>query len=189
MPVETVLVDLLAPAARELGLLWEDDRCDFLEVTMGVWRLQEIVHEIAGRRVTSLRAGRTPRRILLANMSGDQHGFALVLLEHLFELAGWETDRLSPDDGQDMTRCVAQDWYDVIGLTVSCDCHMGPLPSVIHALRSVSKNPRLRVMVGGGAFARSAVVAADVGADGFAADVRQAVTVAATLVEAAETRN
>lgn len=47
--VDTVMVDLLAPTARLLGDYWDEDRCDFVEVTMALWRLQEIVHEIAAR--------------------------------------------------------------------------------------------------------------------------------------------
>lgn len=40
-PVDSMMVDLLAPAARLLGTYWEEDRCDFVAVTMGLWRLQE----------------------------------------------------------------------------------------------------------------------------------------------------
>eukprot|EP01035_Chromulina_nebulosa_P032366 gene32366-43242_t len=35
VPVSNLLVDLLAPAARLLGEYWEQDRCDFVDVTMG----------------------------------------------------------------------------------------------------------------------------------------------------------
>lgn len=37
--LESILVDLLAPTARLLGEYWESDRCDFVDVTMGLWRL------------------------------------------------------------------------------------------------------------------------------------------------------
>ena len=36
VPLDSLLVDLLAPAARQLGEYWEDDRCDFVDVTMGL---------------------------------------------------------------------------------------------------------------------------------------------------------
>jgi hypothetical protein len=32
--VETICLDLLAPAARRLGEMWDNDECDFLDVTM-----------------------------------------------------------------------------------------------------------------------------------------------------------
>ena len=34
--VEALYVHLLAPAARHLGELWEDDRCHFADVTVGM---------------------------------------------------------------------------------------------------------------------------------------------------------
>ena len=42
MPVETLYLDLLAPAARHLGELWCADACDFASVTLALGRLQEV---------------------------------------------------------------------------------------------------------------------------------------------------
>ena len=36
-------LDLLAPAARKLGALWDEDRCDFTSVTIGVGQLQRLM--------------------------------------------------------------------------------------------------------------------------------------------------
>jgi hypothetical protein len=44
--LETVLLDLLVPAARYLGTLWEEDLCDFLAVTEGLGRLQALTHRV-----------------------------------------------------------------------------------------------------------------------------------------------
>lgn len=92
--IDTVLVDLLAPAARRLGEYWEDDRCDFVDVTMGLWRLQEIVHELGARLPVERQPG-PGRRALFASMPGDQHSFGTIVVEELFCREGWLTDRLS----------------------------------------------------------------------------------------------
>lgn len=186
VPVEALLVDLLAPVARRLGSYWDDDRCDFVEVTMGVWRLQEVVHELAARVAADRPASSSARRVLIAAMPGDQHGFGAVLIAQLFEGRGWLTDRLGEASAADLRHCLAGDWYDLVALTVSSDSHKGPLPGLIHALRSVSKNPRLKIMVGGPAFAGDPDQAAEVGADGTAGDARAAVELAAALVAAAD---
>ena len=39
-PIESIYLDLLAPAARYLGEMWEEDLCDFTDVTIGLGRLQ-----------------------------------------------------------------------------------------------------------------------------------------------------
>lgn len=183
--LDTLLVDLLAPAARLLGQFWEDDRCDFVDVTMGLWRLQEVVHELSARAPLDRHGGGSERRALFASMPGDQHSFGTVVIDELFGRHGWTTDRLSEATTAQLVERVGEAWFDLVGLTISCDCHIAPLSSVIEALRDASRNPRLCVMVGGRVFAGNPALAAEVGADGTAPDARVAVQVAGDLVDTA----
>ena len=184
--VDTVMVDLLAPAARLLGELWEDDRCDFVDVTMGLWRLQEVVHEIAARAPAERLLAAGGHRALFASMPGDQHNFGTVVIDELFRRDGWVTDRLNAAETPDLLKRVGDDWFDMVGLTVSCDCHIGNLTSIIVALRNVSRNPRVCIMVGGRIFSADPDRAAQVGADGTARDAKLALKVAADLVRIRE---
>ena len=181
--IDGILVDLLAPAARELGLWWEEDRCDFVDVTMGLWRLQEVVRELSGRLSVAHGMG-DARRALFAALPGDQHSFGTVIVEEMFRRDGWDTQVALDPDIPELLELVSRGWYDLVGLTVSCDCHIAPLPSLINALRSVSRNPLLRVMVGGRVFLQEPMLANRVGADGTAADARLALRTAAGLVGA-----
>ncbi len=182
VPFETVLVDLLAPTARLLGEFWEDDRCDFVDVTMGLWRLQEIVHEISGRRGTARSGADGGHRALFASMPGDQHSFGTIMIDEIFRSEGWQTDRLCEAQTTELLERIERDWFDIIGLTVSCDSHMGGVPEIIAAMRSVSKNPLVCVMVGGRIFSADPDLAMRVGADGTARDAKSAPHVASELL-------
>ena len=184
--VDTVMVDLLAPTARLLGEYWEDDRCDFIDVTMGLWRLQEIVHEIAARVPADRVLAAGGHRALFASMPGDQHSFGTVVIDELFRRDGWVTDRVTEAETPDLLKRVADDWFDMIGLTISCDCHTANLSSIIAAMRNVSRNPRVCVMVGGRIFSAQPELAAQVGADGTARDAKLALKVAVDLVRKRE---
>ena len=184
--VDTVMVDLLAPTARLLGEYWEDDRCDFVDVTMGLWRLQEVVHEIAARAPADRLHSAGGHRALFASMPGDQHNFGTVVIDELFRRDGWVTDRLSEAQTPDLLKRVGDDWFDMVGLTISCDNHIGELTSIIVALRNVSRNPRVCIMVGGRIFSADPERAALVGADGTAPDAKLALKVAADLVRMRE---
>ncbi len=184
--VDTVLVDLLAPTARLLGEYWEEDRCDFVEVTMGLWRLQEVVHELAARTPPHRFGAGSGHRALFAPMPGDQHDFGTVVIDEVFRHGGWQTDRMSEAPTADLMRRAAEDWWDVIGLTVSCDCHIAPLGPIIAALRNVSRNPQVCVMVGGRIFNADPALAEQIGADGTARDAKLALELAGTLVRARE---
>lgn len=184
--VDSVMVDLLAPTARLLGEFWEEDRCDFVDVTMGLWRLQEVVHEIAARLPADRMLAAGGHRALFASMPGDQHSFGTVVVDELFRRDGWITDRLSDVETSDLLRRVGDDWFDVVGLTVSCDRHVAALPSIIVALHNVSRNSGVSIMVGGRIFSADPDLAVLVGADGTARDARLALKVAADLVRLRE---
>lgn len=179
---DTVMVDLLAPAARLLGEMWEDDLCDFIDVTMGLWRLQEVVHEIAARYPPDRAHMAGGHRALFASMPGDQHSFGTVVIDELFRRDGWLTERVCEAQTPDLLRRVADDWFDLVGLTISCDYHIATTPSIIAALRNVSRNPQICIMVGGSIFSASPELAAEVGADGTAPDAKLALKLAGELV-------
>lgn len=183
VPIESILIELLAPTARRLGEFWEQDYCDFIDVTMALWRLQEVVHELAAR-VPAAVARPIGRRALFAPMPGGQHSFGAVVMDEIFTRDGWATERLTETTTPELLARLAADSFDLVGLTVSCDCHMRALPALITAMRNVSSNARLCVMVGGRVFNEDPERAVQVGADGTAADARLAVALATQLVDA-----
>ena len=180
--VETVFLDILAPAARYLGELWENDACDFVDVTMALWRLQEIVHELAARLPGAAEHRGGERRALFAPMPGEQHGFGSLMVEEFFRRAGWTTASEPGASEAELVALVGQRWFELVGLTVACADNIEALPRVISALRTNSRNPRLGVMVGGRVFVEHPEWATACGADATAADGRQAVLVAESLV-------
>lgn len=180
--VETMFLHLLAPAARQLGVWWDEDSCDFVDVTMGLWRLQEIVHALAARS-----PGRAPtpgfdRRALFSPLPGEQHGFGTLLVEEFFRRSGWTTWSAAPTITPELIGLTAGRVFELVGLTVSLDRNIEMISGVIRAIRSTSRNPRLAIMVGGRVFSERPELAAQVGADGTAADGLSAVAVAEHLV-------
>lgn len=182
--IEAVLINILAPAARRLGTMWEQDDCDFVDVTMGLWRLQEVVRELSGR--VPARAARPTEgfRAVFSAMPGEQHNFGTVIVEDIFRRAGWSTDLLMEAQQGALLNAVASTRYDLVGLTVSLDAHTERLPSLILAIRSVSRNPRLCILLGGRVLMDDPQLALRVGADGTAADAQSAVELANRLVTA-----
>lgn len=69
--VETVFVELLAPAARRLGEYWTADSEDFVGVTMGLWRIQEVLRELTLRIPPAARPGNGQRSALFHQCPGN----------------------------------------------------------------------------------------------------------------------
>lgn len=182
VPVKTVFVDLLAPVARRLGEYWDDDVCDFVAVTMGLWRLQEIVREISARSPVPARRG-VAKTAVFAPMPGEQHSFGAVMVEELFRRSGWATECVQEGDGGELLALLAAQPFDMIGLTLTCETGVKVLPTFIGSIRRVSRNRAIVVMVGGRVFADDPELAIRVGADGTAPNANQAVGKATMLVD------
>lgn len=184
--MDVLMVDLIAPAARRLGEFWADDRCDFVDVTMGLWRLQEVVHEVAAREPGELSSKSGGYRALFASMPGDQHYLGTIVIDELFSREGWLTDRITGKETSDILRRVTDSWFDMVGLTINCDCNIENLTSIIIAIRSVSRNSRVCIMLGGGLLSANPELAVKSGADGTARDAKLALKVALELVRERE---
>lgn len=180
--VETIYLELLAPAARRLGTWWDEDACDFVDVTMGLWRIQEIVHALS-----ALVPGQAPvegaaRQALFAPAPGEQHGLGAIMVEEFFRRAGWQTWSAPALDEAELVALAAGRPFDVIGLTVSVEQHLVPLRRTIAGIRRSSRNPDVLVLVGGRVFIERPDLARELGADGTASDGRLAVELADTLM-------
>lgn len=43
---DAVMLNLLAPAARALNAMWEQDRCSFATVTLAMWRMRSLMRRL-----------------------------------------------------------------------------------------------------------------------------------------------
>jgi MerR family transcriptional regulator, light-induced transcriptional regulator len=187
--VETICLDLLAPAARKLGEMWESDECDFLDVTMGLWRLQEVMREIAARSPAELGGLIMPRSALFSPMPGDQHNFGTLMIEEVFARAGWQSEALVKPERRELLDRLARQPFDLVGLTLARDCPGAAIANLIKAIRNVSANPHITVLVGGRMINENPGMAIEVGADGTGADALAALELANSLVETAAVRD
>jgi len=158
---------LLAPTARHLGELWEEDLCDFVEVGLGVGRLQTLLGELSQAQMvaTDLR-----RRALLISTQRDQHVFGLDIVASFLRSSGWDTVIEKGFAVDENVRTVAGNWFAVAGVTMSRESSFESVARVIVAVRRASMNPAISIMVGGVAFTGRPDLVVRVGADAAAND-------------------
>jgi methanogenic corrinoid protein MtbC1 len=180
--LETLYLHLLAPAARHIGELWSQDLCDFVEVTMALGRIQHVIREFSPAfRETRDSAPVEARRILLTPAPGEQHAMGLMMLREFFLRSGWEVVGGPSTSTEEVAVQVASQWFDVIGISVGSECRLNGLASWLAALRRVSHNPSVRIMLGGPELTANPQLAGLLGADATASDARTAVLEAEIL--------
>jgi methanogenic corrinoid protein MtbC1 len=175
-PVQAIYLQLLAPTARQLGLLWDRDECDFVQVTIALGRLHQLLQRLSLLHVEPPRrdANGQVRRALLATAPGDQHAFGILLVSQFFRQSGWEVWNEFPDSGQELIDIVRAHRFALVGLSAATEPHLNGLAATIRQLRRASMNKALCVMVGGPLLLERPELAQRLGADATACDGREA---------------
>jgi methanogenic corrinoid protein MtbC1 len=180
--LQSLYLDLLAPTARHLGDLWNADLCDFTAVTLGLWRLQQVLRELSTAFHDEVDQRECGRRVLLAPAPGDQHTFGLFMVAEFFRRDGWEVWCEPLSTSNDMVARLRNRWFAVVGFSVGSEARLDSLAIMIRAIRRASQNRSIGVMVGGPIFVEHPEFAARVGADATAADGSQAVSQARSML-------
>ncbi|XWN33705.1 MAG: cobalamin B12-binding domain-containing protein [Devosia sp.] len=173
------MLDLLGPAARSLGEDWVNDRRDFMDVTIGLGTLQQVVHTLSGDPEDDVAFA---RRILLAPTPGEAHTFGLAVVDHLFRHARWDVCYAPFATREDLVDMVGTEHFSLAGLSIGGETLIAETKRTIAELRCASINPDLRIIVGGPAVELCANLCEAVGADAVTVDGRQAVALANSWV-------
>ncbi|WP_407522597.1 cobalamin B12-binding domain-containing protein [Methylobacterium oryzisoli] len=183
MTFDGLLLDLLAPTARHIGRLWEEDACDFVQVTVAMARLRQLVHDLEMLFVEPPPVDPAGRRVLLVPAPGETHTFGLTMVSHFFSEAGWDVASEVSWHQTGPFEQLRDEWFDVVGISLSCDVFLEALADVVPVIRRASCNRDLRILVGGPAFENRPDRVRRVGADAAALDARDAPGIAATLLD------
>ncbi|MBS0644338.1 MAG: cobalamin B12-binding domain-containing protein [Acetobacteraceae bacterium] len=178
----SLYLGVVTQAARTLGMLWEEDRCDFAEVTIGLGRLQQVVRYLSPEFQSAAINHPQPPNILLIPAPGEQHTFGLMIVAEFFQREGWSVTggpATAPDEAVAIAR---ETWIDVAGFTVASPPRLEGLATCIKTLRRVSRNRDLSIMVGGPLLLRQPEILVRIGADVCAPDALSAVRQASGLI-------
>lgn len=187
--VESIFLDLLAPAARQLGALWESDAADFAIVTLAVGRLQVIMRRLGERFTDETSAIHAGESVLLTIIPGEQHSFGLSMVAEFFRRAGWNLCTGPFASHQELTSLVHDHWFDIVGFSVSSDRRLDELKKDIHDIRRDSRNRHVGIIIGGPMVISHPDLVASMGADMMSADATTAPQQAHGLIEKMKGRN
>ena len=177
---DSILLDLFGPAARALGDMWSADLCSFVDVTLGLSRIQALMRSLGGLGTATSGAGTAKGRVLLVPAPGEQQTRGLRVVEEFLLREGWDVSSRMQTEADGIVAAVAAEWFEFIGLSASREALIVGLSEAISGIRKESLNPGIRIMVGGVLFATRPDLATDLGADGCCADPREAVQLASS---------
>lgn len=169
---ETLMMELLAPAARIMGEMWCGDQASFLDVTLGLSRLQQLMRQL---RFPAISPVAERGSVLLVPVPGEQHVLGLRMVEEFLMRDGWQVRCTSVASGDHLRQLVAAELYDFVGFSLSGERLLPALRSAIRDVRAASRNRDVRIMVGGVVFAGQDCGTPPVDADALVSDAQEAV--------------
>ena len=171
----SIYLDLLAPAARRLGELWERDECTFTDVTIGVCRMHQVLLEFSRCFDATADLASTGQDLLILPVPGEQHTFGIFMVMEFLRRAGWNCFGGSPASKNEFHRLVLAHDFEAIGISVSADLHLETAVELIGEIRNGPRNANAVILVGGRVFQSNPSLAEQIGADAMAADGQAAV--------------
>jgi MerR family transcriptional regulator, light-induced transcriptional regulator len=182
MPV--IYMQLFAVAARRLGSMWDDDECDFTQVTIAVCRMHQLIHSFSDGQHDQLYSHEpASRNILLLPADGEQHTFGLLMAGEFFRNAGWNVYNGAADSEKELLGILARQSFDAVGVSISAERNQQALHDQIVRLREVSRNKHLLIVAGGHLINTHPEKAQELGADCAAHDGDGAVSQVTELLQ------
>lgn len=178
--VREIYLEVLMPAQMELGRMWQNGEINVAHEHFGSYTTKMVMTQLLSLAQFQPPNGKT---VLTAAVAGNHVDIGLHVVADFFEMAGWQTIRLGADvPARDLAESVESFDVDLLALSASLSVHLDAVKSTIQAVRRGNRGDAVKILVGGRAFAGSSELAAQLGADGYAADPDGAVHLGGQLV-------
>lgn len=181
--LQSIYLNLLTPAARRLDAMWVADLCDFTQITVALWRIQQLMYDLSPAFMAdSHLTGASYKRIMLTALPGSQHTLGILMVAEFFRRAGWHVWGEPIATRERMLESIAHESFDVVGVSIGSQAELAEMVRFIKDLRAASKNNAIQVMAGGPLLNRHPEFIDRLGADATAIDAEDAVRCAERLI-------
>lgn len=145
---DIVPVLFIEAVARLLGRKWVDDDCDFIDVTIGTARLQEIIRLLSSEFRSRHTRTWSPF-VALVTPFGEQHTLAPHILGLLFDSMGWSNQILEGQElpGADFRAAIKR--ADMVCIGWSNQRLKQQFEDIVTTVRAVCPGSRTPIVAGG----------------------------------------
>ena len=176
---EAIVSDSMIPAMDEVGRRFEANEYFVPELMISARAMKAALDLV---RPLLAQSGVKPAgRVVIGTVKGDLHDIGKNLVASMLEGGGFEVIDLGSNVAPDrFVLAVREKEPQIVGLSALLTTTMPAMKETIAALQAAGVRGRVKVMIGGAPISQE--YADEIGADGFGASARTAVTVARELV-------
>ena len=170
---ENIYLGYVAGAARQLGVMWEEDRVTFLQVTMASGKLYRIIRGLRHVLDNSLNLAGPERRSLFALVPNETHTLGIEIATDVFRRQGWDVEMVMGEPHDAIVAMTEQHRFRSVVLVAHSERMLASLISLVLAIRITQ--PLAYVVVAGNIVDQVDDVSTLVGADDVIPDIETAV--------------
>ena len=160
----------------EIGRLWHLNRASVAQEHYCSAATQLIMSQLYQYIFASEKTG---RRLVAACVGGELHEIGIRMVADFFEMDGWDTYYMGANTPTStIIEAIDSHQPDVLAISASMPFHRKTLKELIATVRDHDTDGRVKILVGGYALRSSQDLWIKLGADGFADDAQQAVSLA-----------
>lgn len=179
--VRDIYLRVFQPAQREIGRLWQTNQVSVAQEHFCTAATQLIMSQLYPHIFS---ASRINRRLVATCIGGELHEIGMRMVADFFEMDGWDAYFMGANTPlPSILQTVKERRADLLAISATITSHVRGVAELIAAVREMYGGGRLPVMVGGYPFNVAPQLWRTIGADGYAADAQEALTVAAKLTD------
>ncbi len=178
--VEDVYLEIIEPAQREIGRLWQAGQVSVAQEHYCTAVAQLVLAQLYPRIMHASRGG---PKLVVTCVVGELHEMGARMVADFFEMNGWDTTYLGANTPVDaLLQMLGRLRPDLLALSATTSFQVGALAKIIEAVRGHESVRHLKILVGGRPFQIASELWQRVGADAYAPDARAAVDAGRALV-------
>ncbi len=178
IPPDVILYEAMIPAMQEIGRQFESGSCFVPEMLVAAHAMQ------AGLDILKPLLAQTDiqpvARAAIGTIQSDIHDIGKNLVIMMLQGAGFEVVDLGVNTPPDKFIQAIKEGAQLVGMSALLTTTMVNIPATIQKISEAGLRDRVKIIIGGAPITQE--FADHAGADGFAADASQAVTVAKALL-------
>jgi methanogenic corrinoid protein MtbC1 len=154
-PINYIVLELVPQIAKELGKKWEEDELSFAEVSIGVNRLERVIHRLDYLFQANQLDRQKNKSIFITVCPGSQHTLGTLILSNFFIFKGWQVYRPYEARIESIIHGIQVRAHQALAISVSSNDQLEKLPDLIELLKEKSQNPEIIVLLGGSLYNKS----------------------------------
>lgn len=178
-PIQRIYLEVLQPAQREVGKLWQEGRISVAEEHACTAATQRVMGRLYPHVFNRERNGRTA---VVTCVSHELHEVGARMVDDFLEMSGWQAHFLGANTPTPAIVSMAHDrGADLVAISCTMVSHLDMVAELTERLRREC-HEGMKILVGGYPFLVDPQAWRRVGADATARDAREATRVADRLV-------